>query len=301
MSTLNLNLPTLSSSLVKSGNTTTATTTAQQCYIHPVVLFSILDHYLRRNDNQVRVIGTLLGVRSDDGRVAEIRNCFSVLHFETDDEVEMDIDYHRLMSSLHKRASSREQVIGWYATGKSLSKHAAVIQNFYSHEAAPFNAVHLVVDTDMTNGQLGIQCLQGSPVGIDTNSKNCLFLPLPYELQYPDAELTALQAAADSAESPEGLALLISDMEQLEKTIAELRAMLERVSTYVHRVCTGEAKANNVIGKYLMDMLAYVPKVDVDQFSGLFQTHLQDILMVAYLNNLARAQLNIADRLQRIV
>ncbi|KAJ2384590.1 hypothetical protein GGI23_006896 [Coemansia sp. RSA 2559] len=301
MSALNLNLPTLSSSLVKSGNTTTATTTAQQCYIHPVVLFSILDHYLRHNDNQVRVIGTLLGVRSDDGRVTEIRNCFSVPHFETDDVIEMDIDHHRLMASLHKRASSREQVIGWYATGKSLSNHAAIVQNFYSHEAAPFNAVHLVVDTDMTNGQLGIQCLQGSPVGIDTNSKNCMFLPLPYELQYPDAELTALQAAADSAESPDGLSLLVSDMEQLEKSIVELRAMLERVSAYVHRVCAGEAKANNVVGKYLMDMLAYVPKVDVDQFSGLFQTHLQDILMVAYLNNLARAQLNIADRLQRIV
>ncbi|KAI8321627.1 Mov34-domain-containing protein [Martensiomyces pterosporus] len=301
MSMLNLNLPTLASSLVKSGATTTATTTTQQCYIHPVVLFSILDHFLRRNDNQERVIGTLLGVRSDDGRVVEVRSCFAVPHFETDDQVEVDMEHHRTMFSLHKRASAREQIVGWYATGSKLSKYAALIQDFYSRETAPFSAVHLVMDTDLSDGQLSIKCLQGSPVGAGAHPENCLFLPLPYELQYPDAELSALQVAADSNDSEEGIAVLVSDMEQLERSIAELHAMLERVSAYVHSVCTGKSKANNIVGKYLMDMLAVVPKVDDKQFSTLFQSHLQDILMVAYLTNLTRAQLNIADRLQRIV
>ncbi|ORX63603.1 hypothetical protein DL89DRAFT_298280, partial [Linderina pennispora] len=68
-------------------------------------------------------------------------------------------------------------------------------------------------------------------------------------------------AAADSSEL--GVTGLVSDMEQLEKTIEELHAMLDRVT-----------------------------KVD-KQFA--------DILMVAYLTNLTRAQLNIADRLQRIL
>ncbi|KAJ2084460.1 hypothetical protein GGI09_007256 [Coemansia sp. S100] len=298
---LNLNLPTLASSIVKSGATTMATTTAQQCYVHPVVLFSVLDHYLRRNDNQERVIGTLLGVRSDDGRVIEIRSCFAVPHFETEDQVEVDMEHHRSMFALHKRASAREQIVGWYATGSKLSKYAALIQDFYSREAAPFSAVHLVMDTDLTDGQLSIKCLQGSPIGAGAHPENCMFLPLPYELQYPDAELSALQAAADSKESGEGYAVLISDMEQLERSIEELKAMLERVTTYVQGVCKGSEKPNNVIGKYLMDMLAVVPKIDSKQFSTLFQTHLQDILMVAYLTNLTRAQLNIADQLQRIV
>jgi translation initiation factor 3 subunit F len=46
--------------------------------VSPVVLFIILDHYLRRDDDQRQVVGTLLGVRSDDGRSIEIRNAFSV-------------------------------------------------------------------------------------------------------------------------------------------------------------------------------------------------------------------------------
>ncbi|KAJ2720274.1 hypothetical protein GGI07_004712 [Coemansia sp. Benny D115] len=301
MSMLNLNLPALASSLVKSGATTTATSTAQQCYIHPVVLFSILDHFLRRNDNHERVIGTLLGVRSDDGRVVEIRSCYAVPHSETDDGLEVYLEHHKLMLGLHKRASSREQIVGWYATGSKLSNYAALIQDFYSREAQPFVAVHLVVDTELTNGELGVRCFQGQPIGAGAGPENCMFLPLPHEMQYPDAELSVLQAAADSVEEDSALGVLVSDMEQLEKSIDELKAMLERVTKYVHGVCQGQIAPNNVIGRYLMDMLAVVPKVDATQFSTLFQSHLQDILMVAYLTNLTRAQLNIADRLQRIL
>src|SRR5271168_5122692 len=57
--------------------------------IEPVVLFSILDHALRRNANQKRVIGTMLGVRSDDGTEVEIRNCFAVPHNESNEQVSL--------------------------------------------------------------------------------------------------------------------------------------------------------------------------------------------------------------------
>lgn len=55
--------------------------------VNPVVLLSMLDHYIRRNENQQRVIGTLLGVRSDDGSEVEIKNCFPVSHTEEDEQV----------------------------------------------------------------------------------------------------------------------------------------------------------------------------------------------------------------------
>jgi len=40
--------------------------------IHPVVIFNILDQFIRRNEGQDRVIGTLLGVNVDGA--IEIRN-----------------------------------------------------------------------------------------------------------------------------------------------------------------------------------------------------------------------------------
>ena len=50
-----------------------------------MVLFSVLDHYLRRPENQKRVIGTLLGTVS--ANVVEITNSFAVPHLEKNNEV----------------------------------------------------------------------------------------------------------------------------------------------------------------------------------------------------------------------
>jgi translation initiation factor 3 subunit F len=53
--------------------------------VHPVVIYNICDAYVRRNTDQERVIGTLLGSVVDG--VAEIRDCFAVIHSEQDGEV----------------------------------------------------------------------------------------------------------------------------------------------------------------------------------------------------------------------
>ena len=47
----------------------------------------ILDRSLRRNVDRERVIGTLLGVRNEDGAEVEIRNCFTVGHNEIQEQV----------------------------------------------------------------------------------------------------------------------------------------------------------------------------------------------------------------------
>ncbi len=54
--------------------------------LHPTVLFNICDSFIRRNDQQERVIGTLLGSLSSDGTV-EIRNSYAVPHNESLDQV----------------------------------------------------------------------------------------------------------------------------------------------------------------------------------------------------------------------
>ena len=82
--------------------------------IHPVALFSILDHYLRRKDDQERVIGTLLGVRSTtDSSEVEVRSSFAVLHSETSEQVAVDMEYHRTMYELHHKVDPKEVIVGW--------------------------------------------------------------------------------------------------------------------------------------------------------------------------------------------
>ena len=318
MSFLHLNLNTTSNSgtsasaagssgsiLTKSGNDdqhNQQNNSAQHCYIHPVVLFSILDHYLRRSTTQENVIGTLLGVPGDDGRIIDVRSCFAVPHFENEEQVEMDMDYHHQMYQLHNRVNQREVIVGWYSTGSKLSKYAPLIHDFYTRQSeGKVTPIHIVLDTELTGNKLGLQAFTSAPVGTDKNPENCIFLPACYEIQYPNAERSALDLISKAKDNEQSLVPLMSDMDQLESAIVQLIEMLDRVSQYVEEVCDGKLASDHVVGKYLVDMLSYVPKIDTAHFESLFQTHLQDLLMTVYLTNLTRAQLNIADRLQRIV
>ena len=107
--------------------------------VQPVVLFSICDAYIRRNEGKDRVIGTLLGSISDG--VVDIRECYAVPHNESMDQVnlcptkctscysgnkqpckeratpyaqvEMDIVHHRTLSELRRRVNNKERIVGW--------------------------------------------------------------------------------------------------------------------------------------------------------------------------------------------
>lgn len=90
------------------GNRRRAPTTVT---VHPAALFSILDHFLRRSDTQERVIGTLLGTRTE--REVEIRSAFPVLHSETDEQIALDMEYHTQMLEMHHKVAPKEVVVGW--------------------------------------------------------------------------------------------------------------------------------------------------------------------------------------------
>ncbi len=53
--------------------------------VHPVVLLAICDAYIRRNDKQERVIGTLMGSVSDG--LVSVQRCYVVPHNESADQV----------------------------------------------------------------------------------------------------------------------------------------------------------------------------------------------------------------------
>ncbi|KAF8897796.1 Mov34-domain-containing protein [Infundibulicybe gibba] len=240
--------------------------------IHPVALFSILDHYLRRTDQQDRVIGTLLGVRSETE--VEVRSSFAVLHSETSELVAVDMDYHKTMYELHHKVNPKEVIVGWYSTGSNLNTYSALIQNFYSQETAPHQAIHVSLNTGTGEGETpGVNAFVSSPVGVFPKPENCVFVPVPVELRFHDGERS-------------GLDLLVNT--------ASVSAMLDRVLAYVRSVLAGEVKGDAAVGRYLMDTLG--TSTD-DLEKGGFNASLQDTLMISYLANLVRSQAEVSARL----
>ncbi|KAF8521847.1 Mov34-domain-containing protein [Gautieria morchelliformis] len=264
--------------------------------VHPVALFSILDHFLRREDSQERVIGTLLGIRSENE--IEVRNCFAVLHNETAEQVAVDMDYHRTMFELHQKVNPKEVIVGWYSTGSNLNTYSALIQNFYSQETLPHQAVHIAMDTGVQEGeQVGVKAYLSSPVGVQPKPENCVFVPIQCELRFHEAERSGLDLLSQASNSSSPVALL-SDLAVLEASIQQVAAMVDRVLVYVRSVLAGEVQGDVAVGRYLIDTLSTTTAgIEKGKLDGLFNAHLQDTLMVSYLANLVRSQVEVSSRL----
>lgn len=84
--------------------------------VHPVVLFNIMDAYERRNRDQERIIGTLLGSQDKSGAV-EISNSFVVQHREANGEVAIDIEVAKDLLELYRKVNANENIVGWFSTG----------------------------------------------------------------------------------------------------------------------------------------------------------------------------------------
>lgn len=278
-----------------------ATTNPLNVIIQPQAIFSILDHSLRRNVDQERVIGTLLGVRSEDGQEVEIRNCFAVGHTETQEQVEVDMDYQKQMLALHLKANPREVLVGWYATSSELNTFSALIQNFYGGQGDgtwPFPAVHLTVSTE-AGKEIEARTYISAPVGVtmDRAADSAAFIPVPHEIRYGEAEKSGLELISGAKHLPDRTANVLTDIETLERAIEVVLGMLDRVSKYVEAVIEEEAPPSSALGQFLMNALALAPKVDPADIERDFNNHIQDVLVVSYLTNMVRTQIDLSNRL----
>ncbi|EIT79153.1 putative eukaryotic translation initiation factor 3 subunit EifCf [Aspergillus flavus] len=277
------------------------TTAPLNVVIHPQALFSILDHSLRRNADQERVIGTLLGTRSEDGTEVEIRTTFAVGHTETTDQVEVDMEYQKQMLALHLKANPKEVLVGWYATSSELNTFSALIQNFYSGQGDgtfPHPAVHLTVSTE-PGKDVETRAYISAPVGVTAEraADSAAFIPVPYEIRYGETEKSGLESIAAARDAESRAANIFTDIEALERAVEEVLGMIDRVSKYVESVIDEEAPASTALGQFLLNALALAPKVEPADIERDFNNHIQDVLVVSYLANTIRTQMELSNRL----
>eukprot|EP00730_Choanoeca_flexa_P012454 TRINITY_DN4290_c0_g1_i2.p1 TRINITY_DN4290_c0_g1~~TRINITY_DN4290_c0_g1_i2.p1 ORF type:complete len:295 (+),score=73.83 TRINITY_DN4290_c0_g1_i2:54-887(+) len=270
---------------------------APRVRVLPVVYFSIIDHYLRRNDQQTRVIGTLLG--TVNGQTIEVTNCFPVPHNENDDQVAVDVEYQSNMRALYAAVNPNEVVVGWYATGPEVTEHSMVIQDIINEEAT--NPVHLCIDTSLQNKKMGIQAMISSPMGAPDGTQGRLLSPIECDVLIHEPERVALSMLDKSLDEPDSRVPLISDLDHVTEATVNLQEMIAKALTYVTAVTNGEQEGDERIGRYLRDTVAAIPKVDPVKFEGMFNDTVQDLLMVGYLSNLAQSQVTVQEKLNDIL
>jgi translation initiation factor 3 subunit F len=272
------------------------------CAVHPVVVFSILDHYMRRPDGQHRVIGTLLG-KERDGKV-ELSNCFPLPHTENEGEVHLDEVNFNTMLAMHNKVNPNETIVGWYSTGDSLSFTTQLIHDFYrKHIPSP---VHLLVDTNLTserasNARLNTKAFVSSSVTVNQDSEiGYQFLEIQQDTVTFDSEDSGVQFLVRETGVNEGRPL-VTQIQNLEFSIQRLLENLDVAQQYVDDVIAGKQVGNPKLGKFLTETLNAIPMINPAMFETVFNNNLQDNLMVMYLSNLTRTQLALSEKLSAVV
>ena len=236
----------------------------------------------------------------------EVKACFPVPHMEKDEEVAVGKDFNKQMLALQKRADrSGDTVVGWYATtadGTPITEQSCLIHEFYGTECA--KPVHLVLDTCLDQMAVGIKAFVSTPLSVASRALATQFQQIPVEMATVEAEKIAVDAMLNGQKDKweakdSGVSQLDSGTQNLERSMKRLLGMLETTSDYVEKVKAGGVDANSDIGREIATALAAIPRIRPEVFDQVFNSSLQDLLMVVYLSNLTRAQLAIAQKLNQ--
>jgi len=264
--------------------------------VHPVVLFQIADAYERRSMDNHRVIGTLVG--SVDKQCVEVTNCFCVPHKEYEDRVEVELQYAQDMYELNKKVAAAETLVGWFATGNDITSHSALIHDYYARETK--DPIHLTIDTTLNSGKLGLKAYVFVPIGVPGATTGSMFTPVPVEVVAGDAEVTGLDLLHKTKFTKLRQVDPIPDLAKISEGTTKLEFMLDAVIKYVEDVIAGRQPANNTVGRKLLDLVHSVPKMTPDEFEKMINSNMKDLLMVIYLTQLTKTQLQLHEKLTTV-
>jgi len=264
--------------------------------VHPVVLFQIADAYERRDMEKYRVIGTLLG--SVDKQSVEITSCYCVPHKDYEERVDVDVVYNQDMLELNKKVAPGESLVGWFTTGSEVTSHSSLIHDYYSRETK--DPIHLTVDTTLNSGRMGLKAYVFVPIGVPGATSGSMFTPVPVDITPYEPEVTGLDLLHKCKFTKLRQVETIPDLAKISEGTTKLEVMLDAVISYVQGVLEGRETPNNAVGRKLLDLVNSVPKMSPDEFEKMINSNMKDLLMVIYLTQLTKTQLQLHEKLTAV-
>lgn len=269
------------------------------CKLRPTVLFAIADHFTRRQDEQGRVIGTLLGSVTDG--VVDVVNSFPVPHSEAE-QATIDSDFNTTMYGLHRKVYPKQVVVGWYSTGSELTHNDQFYHQFFEDQAMEgATPIFLLVDMSLSAAGVKTKAFVRSELALGGKHVASAFKDIRLRTFKSDAERIGIDHIVRSSmaggDGPQELVPLRSEVDTSQWRMCKLLDAIDKMRAYIEQIESGAIKPNPTIGRALADALASIPKPDTAQLNQMLDSNMQDMLMASYLSNLTRAQLALSEKL----
>ncbi|KAL6451709.1 hypothetical protein SBY92_003015 [Candida maltosa Xu316] len=246
-----------------------------------------------------RVIGTLLGSRSDDGLELEIKEAFMVPLNETGDSIAIEDQIHKSLYQLYKKAHPRESVLGWFGSLNKIDDVTSLIHDFYSKgadRAYPYPAIYLNVEflneenqiispkvTTYIGAAVGKPVSQVQQIGWKSNIPNnsYIFTPIPNEI------------VNGTINEKKG------ELSNLSDNLTLVNENIEKLLAHIEKQGSGNDDDDVELLRLLSNSLLNKPSIlnNLEELERLFKNHNQDVIMIEYLTKAVKDQIELSARL----
>ena len=152
--------------------------TESRVLLHPQVILSIADHYVRctvQNKDINRVIGLVLGVQT--GQTLNLTHCIEISQKTA--KLEVENEQFNTDMELFKKLFPSHELLGWYATGvqpsaEDMQFHINVIKKWNE------SPIYLMLDPNASSDaqNLPVACFE-----LEWDSHSYRFLQIPFKLE----------------------------------------------------------------------------------------------------------------------
>ncbi|KAI3405434.1 hypothetical protein KGF56_001778 [Candida oxycetoniae] len=295
--------------------------------IHGPAYLTILEIVSQQVLNK-RIIGTLLGMRSDNGLEIEIRDAFMVPITETGDSIAIEDQAHKTLYQLYKKAHPKESVLGWFGSSSKIDETTSLIHDFYSKgidRAFPHLAIYLNVEFLNDEGKIvapTVKTYIGAAVGkpiakssvqigwnkTASTNNSYVFTPIPNELingtTTEKIAFKTLQEAtfekANNTTPPQASQILNGDLSYLSKNLQEVGTRVDGLLEYINTNAQHSNSDENIdLLRKLSNTLLTKPPIlsNVDQLSNAFANHNQDVIMIELMTKAVKDQIEMSAKL----
>lgn len=138
------------------------------------------------------------------------------------------------------------------------------------------------------------------PLGVPGATSGSMFTPVQVELVASEPEIAGLDLLNKTKFSKVRTVEPMPELTKVADAAEKMQVMLDAVIQYVEAVLDGTQESDNSVGRALNDMVQSVPKMDPDQFEVMLNSNMRDLLMVVYLSQMTKTQLQLNEKLSMV-
>ncbi|KAI9636499.1 uncharacterized protein MKK02DRAFT_45203 [Dioszegia hungarica] len=259
--------------------------------LHPLAILNISDHVTRDRltGSKTKITGALLGTQAN--RQVAVVNTFELALVADVDEATFDQDFLERRKEQFKQVFPTLDVIGWYSVGATPSDEDLRLQEQFSGLVE--TPIFLQFNTDIPAGAKDLPLtLYESALSEGKDAEaGAKFVKLDYGVETGEAERIAVDGAQRGGMGARDESQVVGSLVTQRNAIRMLYERIEVLSSYVHAVSEGKAKADHNILRQISALLASLPTMDAAVFKAELEDEYADVQIADTFNSLTK-QLN---------